>query len=154
MKIAIISDTHDNLTNIKKVVDWLNKEKINLLLHCGDINSQEATDEIKNNFKGEVKFVRGNADHNLKDLPEKIEFEFGGKRISFTHYPGTAKELAQTAKYDLVFYGHTHRPWEERTGDCRMINPGEAAGQIYKPTFAIYDTNTDRLELKILEKLE
>jgi hypothetical protein len=34
-----------------------------------------------------------------------------------------------------------------------MINPGELAGQFYKPTFALYDTETNSIELKILEKL-
>ena len=34
-----------------------------------------------------------------------------------------------------------------------MINPGELAGQFYKPTFAVYDRTTEKLELKILERL-
>jgi hypothetical protein len=34
-----------------------------------------------------------------------------------------------------------------------MVNPGELAGQFYKPTFAVYDTDTSLLELKILEKI-
>ena len=28
MKFAIVSDTHDNITNFNKVIHWLNKEKI------------------------------------------------------------------------------------------------------------------------------
>ena len=84
-----------------------------------------------------------------------------GKKIGIVHFPGEAKKMAQSGKFDLVFYGHTHRPWDEKVpvlsgaeGDgCHMINPGELAGQFYKPTFAIYDTETGKLELKILEKL-
>jgi hypothetical protein len=34
-----------------------------------------------------------------------------------------------------------------------MINPGEMANQFYKPTFAVYDTITLKLELKILDEL-
>jgi len=153
MKIAIISDSHDNLANIKKVVDWLNKEEIKLILHCGDINSQDAVDEINNNFKGETKFVRGNADSSIKELEEIGELELENKRIAFGHFPDKAKELALSGKYDLVFYGHTHKPWEEKTGDCRLVNPGEVAGQFYKPTFAVYDIGNDKLELKIIERL-
>ena len=41
----------------------------------------------------------------------------------------------------------------KKINECRMINPGELAGQFNKPTFAVYDTETDNLELKILEKL-
>ena len=93
------------------------------------------------------------------EIPEKIEVEVGGKKIVFCHFPADAKKLAQSGKYDLVFYGHTHRAWDEKVacllsqGNTHMINPGELAGQFYKPTFAIYDTDSEKLELKILEKL-
>lgn len=152
MRIAIISDTHNNLATAKKIIDWLNKEKIKLLLHCGDISTQETIDEIENNFKGEIKFVKGNADFDL-DIPEKQELQIEGKKIAFCHFPEFAKELAKTGEYDLVFYGHTHQPWQEKIGKCYLANPGEAAGQFTKPTFAVYDTSTDKLELKIVERL-
>lgn len=152
VKIAVISDTHNNLATAKKITDWLNKEKISLLLHCGDISTQETIDEIGKNFKGEVKFVKGNADFDL-DIPEKEEIETGGKKIAFCHFPELAKKLAETGKYDLVFYGHTHQPWQEKIKNCYLVNPGEAAGQFTKPTFAVYDTATGKLELKIVERL-
>jgi putative phosphoesterase len=63
------------------------------------------------------------------------------------------KKKAETGTFDVVCYGHTHRPWVEKIGDCLLVNPGELAGQRYKPTFAIYDTESNALELKILEKL-
>ncbi len=154
MKIAIISDTHDNLANIKKIVNWLNKEKINLLLHCGDINSQDAINEIDNNFNGEAKFVRGNADISINELKEIGELEIKNKKIVFTHFSNKAHSLAESGKYNLVFYGHTHKPWEEKVGDCRLVNPGEAAGQYNKATFAVYNIVSDKLELKIIERLE
>lgn len=165
MKIAIVSDTHDNWANLKKAIDWIKKEKIQLILHCGDISSQETIDDAKKAFGGEIRFVRGNADHNLSYLPEKQELEFNGKKIAFTHFPDKAKKMAQSGQFDLVFYGHTHRPWDEKITakvpldkksgkeECHMINPGELAGHFYKPTFAVYDTETGKLELKILEKL-
>lgn len=153
MRIAIVSDTHDNSANFNKVIDWLNKEKIKVILHCGDICNQETIDEAVKNFKGKIKFVRGNGDFNLNDVPEKMEIELSGKMIAFVHYPKIAKEMAESGKYDLVFYGHTHKPWEEKVGNCRLVNPGEVAGQRFKPTFAVYNTNTGDLKLKILEKL-
>jgi putative phosphoesterase len=174
MKIAIVSDTHNNWPNFKKAIEWISNppaggEKIKLILHCGDIQSQEIIDDAKKLFNGpasaegsgmarDIKFVKGNTDYNL-ELPEKMELELGGKKIVFCHFPDMAKKLAQSGNYDLVFYGHTHRAWEELVlseaegKKCRMINPGELAGQFYKPTFAVYDTETEKLELKILEKL-
>ncbi len=153
MKFAIVSDTHDNIKNFNKIIDFLNKEKIEVILHCGDICNQETIDEAVKNFKGEIKFVIGNGDYELENIPETMEIEFDGKKIFFNHYPDVAKKMAESGKYDLVFYGHTHKPWEEKIGSCRLVNPGESAGQHLKPTFAIYDTKKDFLELKILEKI-
>lgn len=160
MKIAIVSDTHNNWTNFKKAIDWIKKEKIQLILHCGDINSREIINDAQKLFNGEIKYVKGNADYGL-EIPDKMEIELENKKIAFAHFPSEAKKMAQSQnpstgsgqRYDVVFYGHTHRPWEEKIGDCRFINPGELAGQFYKPSFAVYDTSTDTLELKILEKL-
>jgi len=166
MKIAIVSDTHGNVANFKKAVGWLNKENIQLILHCGDIGNPESLKESLVDFKGEFFGVFGNMDKDFKILLEEynkisrveikediFEKVIDKKKIAFTHFPNEAKKLAQSGKFDLVFYGHTHRPWEEKVGECRMINPGELAGQFQKPTFAIYDTETENLELKILEKL-
>jgi predicted phosphodiesterase len=54
MKIAIVSDTHNNRANFKKAIDWIKKDppsgvagKISLILHCGDISSQETIDKAK-----------------------------------------------------------------------------------------------------------
>ena len=138
MKIAIVSDTHDNIKNFSKVIDYLNKEKIHLILHCGDICNKDLIDEAIKNFNGsasikvsadkEIKFVKGNSDFEL-DLPETMELELGSKKIFFNHYPDIAKRQAESQKYDLVFYGHTHKPWEEKIKNCRLVNPGELAGQ-------------------------
>lgn len=177
MKIAVVSDTHNNWVNFKKAIDWIKKEKISLILHCGDIASQEIINEANKYFaalQGEprqrrastIHFVKGNGDYGL-DLPEKMELELDKNKIAFTHLPNTAKKLAQSGKYDLVFYGHTHRPCLSRRSpserdegggggkikQCLLVNPGELAGQLYKPSFAVYDTITGNLELKILEQL-
>ncbi|MBX4200646.1 metallophosphoesterase [Candidatus Parcubacteria bacterium] len=153
MKIAIVSDTHDNMANFQKAIDFLNTEKIEVMLHCGDICNQQTIDEATKNFKGEIYWVRGNGDHDLDLIPGKMEIELGGKKMAWVHYPEIAKKLAESGTYDAVFYGHTHRPWEETIGKCRLVNPGELAGQRYKPCFALYDTVADKLELKILETL-
>jgi uncharacterized protein len=166
MKIAVVSDTHGNVANFRKVVGWLNKEDISVILHAGDIGNPESLKESLADFNGEFLGVFGNMDKDFKILIEEynkiprvkinediLETEVDKKRIAITHFPEEAKKIAQTGNYDLVFYGHTHRAWEEKINDCRLINPGELAGQFYKPTFAVYDTETGKLELKILEKL-
>lgn len=174
MKVAIISDTHGNVANFKKVVKWLNSQNIKLILHAGDIGSLESLKESLEDFGGEFFGVLGNMDKDYKILIDEynkiprvkikedtLETEVEGKRIAINHLPHKAKQLAESGKYDFVFYGHTHRPCLVRRilgegggrKECLLINPGELAGQFYKPCFAVYDTETDKLELKILEKL-
>jgi len=153
MIVAIVSDTHDNIQNLEKAIRWLNDQGVVAMLHCGDICTQATIESAKSLFKGEITFVRGNGDYDLEEIPETTEMTLDGKRIFFNHYPDVARQAAESGKYDIVFHGHTHRPWLEETGKCKIVNPGELAGQRYKPTFAIYDTETDRLELKMLENI-
>ncbi len=37
--IGILSDSHDNLDAIKKAVNLLNKKKVDLVIHAGDLIS-------------------------------------------------------------------------------------------------------------------
>lgn len=166
MKIAIISDSHDNITNLETFLDWANKNGVELIIHCGDI---AAPGTVKNvlaaKFFGPIHLVYGNvADRDAmpgvcEALPNVTlhgdvgKINIAGKKIAFCHFPDQAKELAISGQYDLVFYGHTHKPWEETIGNCRMVNPGTLAGMFYKATFATYDTETDKLELKLLKLL-
>ncbi len=153
MKFAIISDSHDNFANVAKALNWIKKQNIDLVLHCGDICRQETMDDMAKIFQGEIKFVRGNGDYDLEDMPLAMELLIDNKKIFLNHYPEVAKRMAKKGVFDLAFYGHTHKPWEEKIGKCRVINPGELAGQRFKATFAVYNTTDDSLELKILEKL-
>ncbi len=95
----------------------------------------------------------------IGDLPNVIlygeigELKFGDKKIAFVHSSKIAEALASSDKYDLVFYGHTHRPWEEKKGNCRLINPGNLSNLIHKASFAVFNFEADKLELKILEQL-
>jgi len=167
MKIAIISDIHDNLSNLRKTIGWLKKEKIRTLILCGDIASVETLKEILENYSGKIYLSLGNMDNDyslnresfknfsqIKIKKEIGEFEIDNKKIAFTHSPILAKKLAQEEKYHIVFYGHTHKPWEEKIGKTKLVNPGNLAGLLFKATFARYDTETDKLELMILEKIK
>ncbi|MDX9893715.1 MAG: YfcE family phosphodiesterase [Patescibacteria group bacterium] len=166
MKIAILSDSHDNVPNIEKCLDWLAKNNIAAIIHCGDLAAPSMiVNEFGPKFKGQFHFVHGNvADRELNQtLSAKFanvtchgdqgELELNGKKIVFNHYPDSAKALAESGKYDLVFYGHDHTPWEKTIGQTKMLNPGTLAGLFNKATFAVYDTATDKAELIILEKI-
>ncbi len=165
-KIAIISDSHDNIPNINKALDFINQEKIDTILHCGDISSPDTLNKtIKIRFPGKLYFVCGNAGdpYLLKKMAEITpnfyffdpvgKIKINDKKISFCHFPETARKLALDNKSDIIFHGDTHKPWEERVKKTKIINPGNLAGVFYKSTFAVYNTENNKLELKIVDNL-
>jgi len=166
MKVAIISDIHDNLTNLEKFLDWANNNDIEELIMCGDLCAPATLKEIlAPNFQGKIHMIYGNvADRDTeKEVAAKFpnvihygdlgEFSIDGKKVAIIHYPKEAKELAKSGKYDFVFYGHNHKPWIEEINNTFMANPGTLAGMFYQATFATWDTTNNKLELKILSKI-
>lgn len=164
MKIVVISDTHDNIANIDKMLAYAEKEKAEKIIHCGDVCAPLVMKYLANNFSGQINLVFGNIDSdretmrkiekqtsNLKIFGEIGELTINNVKIGWVHYPDQAKKMAASGKYDLTFYGHTHRPWVEIIGKTKLANPGILGGLFQKPTFAVYETETDKLELKILE---
>ena len=167
MLIAIISDTHDNIPNIKKVLDYCCEHKIQKLIHCGDLATLETLNFINDNFTGEIFFTFGNMDdgHVANDLKNKTKYkntnifpdfghaEIAKRKVAFVHYPEAAKELCESGKYDFVFHGHTHKPWTEIINNCTLLNPGNVANQHYQPTFAVWNTNDNLFQLIRINEL-
>ena len=144
----------------------MNKNGVEQIILCGDLCAQSILIKVlAPNFSGPIHMVFGNVEDRdllpkmaadfvqVKHYGDKGEVEIEGKKIAFTHFPEEGKKLADSGQYDLVFYGHNHKPWEEKVGQTRLINPGTLAGLFAKATFAVYDTESDKLELKILEQL-
>jgi putative phosphoesterase len=167
MKIAIISDIHNNEVNLKKVLNFCQEKNIQTIISCGDLASKETLDFLCNNFPGHILHTFGNAEYDdLRELAKEKTYKnaflfenFGEatlekKPIAFVHYPDRAKELARTGKYTHIFYGHTHKPWEVMLGSCKLLNPGTTAGEIYPPTFAIWDIKKDRFDLIRIHNLK
>lgn len=163
MKIAIISDIHGNMAYLEKAKEIIDQRGIKTIVCCGDIQTEECFFEL-DSWNQKVYLVLGNSDYSLRqqlDLgiiwPEKLDYflEYGvvnlaGKKIAFCHYDHLAKKLAGTNKFDIIFYGHNHTPWEEKVGKSVLLNPGEIASQFGKSTFAIYDLKSLRAELILL----
>jgi predicted phosphodiesterase len=56
----------------------------------------------------------------------------------------------QNNNCDIIFYGHTHKPWIEIKNDVQTVNPGTLGGVFTPATFAFWDTASGQLELKLL----
>lgn len=165
MKIAIISDTHDNLPNLKKTLNFCQKEDVSQIIHCGDVCSRDTLAEFSASWIENFYLSLGNADF-AKDLElsaattkKIIIFYSVGKikidrmDLAFCHFPEIASSIASQDIYDFVFHGHTHKPWLEQIGKSILACPGNVANLYFAPSFAILDTKTKKLELKLLDKI-
>jgi len=166
MLVAIFSDSHDNIPNLEKFLQWVNNNKVEQLIFCGDLCAPSILSEvIAPRFQGDIHMVFGNVtDREL--LPQVAanflqvhhygdvaEFEIAGKKVAVVHYPSQAQQLAEKGKYDVVFYGHNHKPWQDKIGQTLLLNPGTLAGIFNKATFAVWEVEENKFTLKLLERL-
>jgi hypothetical protein len=165
MKIAIISDTHDHLINIKKALEIIKQENIPHLIHLGDVCAPFVLKEIASRFLGQIHLTFGNVDGdkwrmtelskteltNVKIYGERGEIVLENKKIAFTHFPFFGEALASTEKYDIAFYGHTHKKDKRKIKKTILLNPGTLAGYSSdSASFIIYNLDTDQIEFKTL----
>ena len=159
MKIGIISDTHDNLPQIRKAVKVFNREKVELVLHAGDFVSPFTSLEFKN-LNCPLKGVFGNNDGDKLYLQEKFKgigelypapynVNINSKNVIMLHKEKLIDALAESQKYDVIIYGHSHRTDLRKIGKTLIINPGECGGWLTgESTIALLDLET--LEAKII----
>lgn len=163
MKIAIISDIHGNMAYLERAKQIIDKEKLEIIVCCGDIQEIEVFKEL-DSWKPKTYLALGNADYHIRDLLNRgltwaehmeVFLDFGvlnidGCKIAFCHYDFLGRKLAESGKYNAVFYGHTHTPWEEKIGKTIFLNPGEITAQFGKATMAIFDTKTLKSKLVLI----
>ncbi len=158
-KIAIISDSHDNIWNLDKALEQVRASGADMLLHCGDLVAPFIIDRLANGFPGQIHIVFGNNDGDgrlLQTLASNhprvhlhgvyIELEAGGRRIAMIHYPEPARRVAQSSQFDLVCYGHDHTRHAEQIGDAWLVNPGEIMGMRGPATWGLYDCDAHTFE--------
>ncbi len=156
MLIGIISDTHDNMPQIKKAVDLFNEKGVEHVIHAGDFTSAFTFRVLKSlncGFTG----VFGNNDGDKLFLQKMSEgrvfqqphiFELGGRKIVIIHEHHIADALAESGRFDVVIYGHTHKPDARKVVNTLVINPGEAGSWLYgKSTVALADLSTLTAEI-------
>ena len=76
MKIGIISDTHDDIENVRRNIDIFNKEEVQYVIHAGDYVFPGIVMEFKN-LNARLVGVLGNNDGE-RGLLLKAFLEVGG----------------------------------------------------------------------------
>jgi len=132
--IGIISDTHDNIPNIKKAVEVFKKNQVEFVIHCGDIVAP-ATVKF---FSGlNMKFIFGNCDGDRALIEEKVkeqgwehhgrimELKTKGKTTGVFHGDDLLVWDKMLNKgYDYLIHGHTHQPEDKKLSKTRVLCPG------------------------------
>ena len=125
MRIGVIADTHgrlhDRVAGVFAGVDHI--------LHAGDIGGGEiiaALEEI-----APVTFVRGNNDDATGE--DVVRADIGDLRVLLTHIlPRPSKparpvlESLRRKPADVVVFGHSHLPHDERRAGVWYFNPASA----------------------------
>lgn len=137
MKIAIISDTHDNTPAVNWIISYLNKAEITLALHAGDIINPGNILLFESDFNGTLHFVFGNNDGEQARIVHRIagskktfchfeamDQEIEGKRVFMNHYSSVVELVAQLQLFDLAVGGHDHEYRTKQYGKTLFVNPG------------------------------
>jgi putative phosphoesterase len=161
MRIAILSDIHDNVWNLASALDGV--KDTDAMIVCGDLCSPFIVAQLADGYVGPVHIIFGNNDGDLYRMTnlsskhdnihihgEFFQGELGDKKFAANHYNDIALPLSDSAKFDVVCYGHNHIYKVERRGKTLVINPGTIMG--YNPvqridvpaTLAIYDTEINQ----------
>ncbi|MDZ4742838.1 MAG: metallophosphoesterase family protein [Verrucomicrobiota bacterium] len=119
MKIGLISDTHDRMDQrIHEIF-----QRVDHIIHAGDVCDSDIIEEL--GVIAPTTVVLGNNDDYLK-APQYSVPVFCGIRFLVIHILDShlAKIQIAESKPDIVIYGHTHVPRDEKVNGIRFINPG------------------------------
>jgi hypothetical protein len=148
--IGVMSDSHDNVTQIRKAVAVFKDAGCDLVLHAGDVVAPFAARELEA-LGCPVNAVFGNCDgekQGLETVLEKIGaikdapfiVSHSGRQLLLVHYHFSVATYAASEKYDVIIFGHTHKPINQKEGKTLLLNPGEAGGWLTgKSTVALLD---------------
>ena len=155
MLAAVMSDSHDNIWNLKKALTIIGREGAGLIVHCGDFVAPFMLKEL-HDAGLPVHGVFGNNDGDqylltklslttlsrvsLHGLVGQIEID--GFQVAFTHQGVVGEGLAAGGRFQLVCVGHSHEYRQQRIGGTTLLNPGEIMGKDGSPGFCLVDTNT------------
>lgn len=159
MKVGILSDSHDHRAAAEGALRLFRAEGVGTILHLGDVCSPGV---LRGFGDPAVPLlgVFGNNDDDRDGLQAETGGAFRqgprietveGRTILFAHsYDQLQGELNGRGRFDLVLFGHTHRPLTMHVGKALVLNPGESCGLLRgKYTCAIVDLDT--MEPRIVE---
>ncbi len=159
MKAGILSDSHDRPAAVEGALALFREEGVGAILHLGDVCSPAILAGIGGSGIP-LAGVFGNNDVDRAGLQGATGGAFRDgpfihtleeRTILMAHsFNELQSELGGQGRFDLVLFGHTHRPLTMRVGKALVLNPGESCGLVHgKATCAVVDLET--MVARILE---
>ena len=161
MRVGVVSDTHNNLKNVRRIVELFNNANVERVIHTGDI-SQAKTIEALTALNAPVWGVFGNNDIDERSsldpaiasagftfVEPPLFLRWHNRQIIVVHDPLEFFGHLD-ATHDLALHGHTHRYRLESEGGTTIFNPGECAGHMagYNAVGVVDLTNLETSLLK------
>ena len=153
---VVIADTHLPRRAKALPIDLLaHLERVDLILHAGDVMVGDLLHELR--AYAPVRAVRGNLDPPDLELPETLEFDFGGAKVAMIHDSGRkqgrrARMRRRFPDARAVVFGHSHVPFLEDEDDFMLLNPGSPTDKRRQPhhTFALLHAAEGSVRAEIL----
>jgi putative phosphoesterase len=163
MRIGLISDTHDRVPAITRLLQEFQQRGVDMVLHAGDYCAPFALQAfvdfavpmvgVFGRTDGDREGLRGVAAQGLAcelfESPHSMQL--GEHKILLVH------DLADVAErsilsHCLVLHGNEHKQEMKSRGETLIVNPGEGCGWVHgAPTAAIIDLDTKHVEFVKLD---
>ena len=139
MRIGVVSDTHNNLRNVERIVDLFNAAGVERVVHTGDITQGKTLDALSrlhvplvgvfgnNDERDSLQAAAARHGMSLADGP--LTLDWAERRIVVVHDPRELEALP-TDDHVVALHGHTHRQVIQHTHARLTLNPGECAGHM------------------------
>jgi putative phosphoesterase len=140
MRIGIVSDTHNHLRNVARIVEIFTEARVENVVHTGDI-TQPKTLRALGRLAVPLLGVYGNndlereglalacADTGARFSDGPLELVWAERRIIVVHDPLDLPAERRRGS-DVLLHGHDHLPVCERRDGLLVVNPGECAGHL------------------------
>lgn len=158
MRIGVVSDTHNNLKNVTRIVELFNEAGVDRVIHTGDITQAKTLEKFAL-LDAPMHGVFGNNDEERDALQTAIDahgfvfcepplhLEWHGQNIIVVHDP-LEFDGHLRSDHTLALHGHTHRYRLEVEQTTTFFNPGECAGHMQGfNRIGIVDLNTLHTEI-------
>ncbi len=146
MRIGVVSDTHNNLPNVARIVELLNAAAVERVVHTGDI-TQARTLEVLSRLDAPLYGVYGNNDLERESLESAaalfgialcdppLSLPWADRHLWVVHDPRDFESSLLEARArgeapDLILHGHDHRYRLEDRAGTLVFNAGECAGHL------------------------